>query len=113
MKDRMLLLAAAVLACLMISGSCPNRSSSDDFMTSVRQVRDSITRPAGEITLRPGEHVVDIDVNCLTTDPECLVIVTRPMYRRETPRTLTLHLPYARRPMPASITVREMPRPRP
>lgn len=103
----------ALLAMPLIGGgSCPNRSSTDDTVTRIREVRDRIAPPSGEITLLPGEHVIDVDINCMTTDPECLVIVTRPMRRREAPRTLTVHLPYVQSPAPPSITIREIARPR-
>lgn len=112
MKRQTVLLSIVPCIVLMAApliggGSCPNRSSTDDTVTRIREVRDRIAPPSGEITLLPGEHVIDVDVNCLTADPECLVIVTRPMHRREEPRTLTVHLPYAQSPAPPSITIRE------
>jgi hypothetical protein len=112
MRQKALLFGIMLSALPLISGSCPNRSSTGDYVTGIQETRNRIQTPSGEITLLPGERVIDVDVNCLTTDPQCLIIVTRPMYRREVPRTLTVRLPYAQRPTPQSITIRETARAR-
>jgi hypothetical protein len=113
MRQKALLLAVVVAGMMTISWNCQNRrSSTDDYVTRMREARDRIAPPGGEITLMPGERVIDIDVNCTTGDPECLVIVTRPMHRRERPRTLTVRMPYAERGQPLSLTVREVARSR-
>ncbi|MEA3248906.1 MAG: hypothetical protein U9Q03_00940 [Patescibacteria group bacterium] len=112
MRQTALLLGIILTSSLLISGSCPNRSSTDDFVTRIQEARNRIQTPSGEITLLPGERVLDVDINCLTTEPQCLVILTRPMHRRERPRSLKLHLPYAERPLPSSITIQETARER-
>lgn len=121
MKRKMTPIAALALvfaALFLLGGSCPNRTSRTprdtlgNMAESVRAARDRMFTPPHEFILPAGQHVLDVDINCTRADPECLTILTRPMHRREQPRTLTLHIPFASGAVPSSVTIREVARPR-